>query len=116
MPARSRREARRPLPAASSVARVALFFPWISVAVIAELLPEPELVLLEHAQAAHPLRALPEIEMRDQQPRGAAVLGRQWLAVVAIDDPRLAAGHVGERQVRRVAAVAEREDEVTAHV
>ena len=48
--------------------------------------------------------------MRHEQARRAAVLGLERLAVVAERDPRLAAGDVLERQVRRVAAVAERDD------
>ena len=41
--------------------------------------------------------------------RGAAVLDGERFAFVAPRDPRLAAGHVGERQVRRVGRVRERE-------
>jgi hypothetical protein len=46
--------------------------------------------------------------VREQQPRGAAVLGRQRLAVVAERQPCLPAGDILQRQVRGVAAVAER--------
>ena len=63
-------------------------------------------------EAAHPLRALPEVEVRHEQPRRAAVLGLERLAVVAERDPRLAARDVLEREVGRVAAVAERDDEL----
>ena len=65
---------------------------------------------LEQTQAAHPLGALPEVEVRDEQARRAAVLRLERLAVVAERDPRLAARDVLERQVGRVAAVAERDD------
>ena len=60
-------------------------------------------------QPAHPLGALPEVQVRHEQPRRPAVLGLERLAVVAERDPGLAAGHVLERQVGRVAAVAERD-------
>ena len=77
--------------------------------VVAVLLPEAGLVLVAQLEPAHPLGALPEVEVRHEQPRRAAVLGLERLAVVGEGDPRLAAGQVLERQVRRVAAVAERE-------
>src|SRR3712207_8041956 len=51
----------------------------------------------------------PEVQMRDEQPRGTAVLGVERLVVVAERDPRLAARQVLERRVRGVAAVAERD-------
>ena len=72
-------------------------------------LPEAGLVLVPQREAAHPLRALPEVQVRDEQPRRAAVLGLQRLAVVVERHPRLAAGDVLHRQVGGVAAVAERE-------
>ena len=72
-------------------------------------LPEARLVVRAQLEPAHPLRALPEVEVRHQQPRRAAVLRRERLAVVAERDPRLAAGDVRERQIGGVAAVAERE-------
>ena len=65
---------------------------------------------------AHPLRALPEVEVRDEQPRRAAVLRVERLVVVLVRDPRLAVADVLEREVRRVAAVAEREDVLGARV
>src|SRR4051794_7680334 len=63
--------------------------------------------MVHDAQARDPLRALPEVEVRDEQAGRAAVLAGQWLALVFPDDPGLAAGQVLERGVRRVAAVGE---------
>src|SRR3954452_22298650 len=91
-----------------SVALIALFKPGVSAIVVAERLPEARFVLVGERQPAHPFRALPEIQVRDEQAGGAAVLGRQRFAVVAVDDPGAPARHVLEREVRRVAAVAER--------
>src|SRR6266545_4644278 len=94
------------------VAPVPLLAPWIAVVVVAVLLPEARRVLGAQRQPAHPLRALPEIEVRHEQTRRPAVLGLERLAVVPECDPRLASRHVLERKVRRVAAVAERDDEL----
>src|SRR5689334_665975 len=88
-----------------SVALITLFKPGISAVVVAERLPEARVVLLGEVQPAHPLRALPEIQVRDEQPGGTAVLGLEVLAFVAVDDPGTAARDVLHRQVRRVAAV-----------
>ena len=76
---------------------------------VAVRLPEAGLVGGGQPQAAHPLGALPEVQVRDEQPGGAAVLGVERLAVVGVRDPGLAAGEVLEREVGRVAAVAERD-------
>src|SRR6185437_4254244 len=92
---------------ARSVAGVALFLPRVSVHVVAIGLPEAGLVAVEQVKAAHPFSALPEVQMRHEQPHRAAMLGRQRLAVVAERQPRLAAGHVRDRQVGGVPAVAE---------
>src|SRR4029079_1618003 len=85
---------------------VALLAPGVAAVVVAQRLPEAWLVVLVEADAADPLGALPEVEVRDEQPRGGALRGRQRLAVVLVDHPGLPAGEVRERQVRRVAAVA----------
>src|SRR3954470_14514809 len=81
------------------VAPVALLFPRVAAVVVAVGLPEAGLVVVEELDAAHPLGALPEVEMRHQQARRPAVLGLERLVAVAVCDPRLAAGHVGDRQV-----------------
>src|SRR5215213_9024193 len=97
-------------PAPRSVPPIALLFPRVAVVVVAVGLPEAGLVMVAQLEAADPLRALPEVQMRDQQPRRATVLGLQRLAPVLVGDPRPAAGQVLERQVGRIAAVAPRGD------
>src|SRR3954451_21250023 len=81
-----------------SVALITLFKPGVSAVVVAERLPEARVVLLGEVQAAHPLRALPEVQVRDEQPCRTAVLGLEVVALVAVDDPRAAAGDVLDRQ------------------
>ena len=66
-----------------SVAPVPLFAPWVPVVVVAEALPESGLVVEGQRDAADPLRALPQVQVRDEQPGRAAVLRGQVLAVVA---------------------------------
>src|SRR5690242_10631567 len=83
--------------ARGSVTLVALFEPRVAAVVVAVLLPEPRLVVVENAQAGDPLRALPEVEVRHEEARRAAVLGRQWLPVELPRDPRATARHVGQR-------------------
>ena len=56
---------------------VPLLQPRVAVEVVAGLLPEPGVVVGHHHQPAHPLRALPEVEVRHQQPGRAAVLRRR---------------------------------------
>src|SRR2546430_17476079 len=101
---------------ARSVAGVPLLFPWVAVVVVAVGLPEPGLVVQAKFDPAHPLRALPEVEMGDEQPCRSAVLRLQRLVVVLVGHPRFAVPYVVEREVRRVAAVAEREDVFRARV
>src|SRR4051794_3742159 len=93
-----------------SVPPVPLLFPWIAVVVVAVGLPEAGLAVVAQLGAAAPLRALPEVQMRDQQPGRAAVLGLQRLATVLVGDPRPSAGQVLEREVGRIAAVTPRGD------
>src|SRR5690242_16796313 len=80
-------------------APVALFLPGVAPHVIAVLLPESRQVLIEQLEASHPFRALPEIEMRHEQSRRPAVLGRQRLAGPGERDEVLGAVEVGQRQV-----------------
>src|SRR5438132_863540 len=63
------------------IAPVALLAPRVSIKVVAVGLPESRLLLLLELDPAHPLRALPEIEVRDEQSRRTAVLRVQRLAV-----------------------------------
>src|SRR5690349_7622530 len=90
---------------------VALLGPRVAVVVVPVLLPEPGFVGLRHRDPADPLGALPEVQMRHEQSRRPTVFARERLAVVGVHDPRLPAGHVAERQVGRVAAVAPGADE-----
>src|SRR4051794_26833514 len=93
-----------------SVALITLFKPGVSAIVVAERLPEARLVLVHEMQPAHPLRALPEVQVRDEQTGRAAVLGLEVAAVVAVHDPCTSARQVLERKVGGVAAVRERRD------
>src|SRR3954462_4465791 len=97
-------------PGPRSIPPIALLFPWVAVVVVAVGLPEAGLVVVAQLEAADPLRALPEVQMRDQQPRRAAVLGLERLPPVLVGDPRPAAGQILERQVGRIAAVTPRGD------
>src|SRR5262249_56923914 len=56
-----------------SVTGVPLLFPRVAVVVVAVALPEAGAVFLQQLNPAHPLGALPEVEMRDEQPCGSAV-------------------------------------------
>ena len=112
--ARSRRPATpaelRGRHAARSVARVPLLPPGIAVHVIAAQLPEARLVPLRELQAVDPLRRLPEVEMRDEQARGAAMLGRERLALVLRSASCLAADEIFRRHVGGVAVIGVCED------
>ena len=64
-----------PPPArAGSVAPIALLLPGVAVVVVAVALPEAGLVVVVEPMPAHPLGALPEVQVRDEQPRRPAVL------------------------------------------
>ena len=64
---------------------------------VAVLLPEAGLVLVEQLQAAHPLGALPEVEVQHRPKCRAAVLGLERLAAERVGDPGLAVGEVIDR-------------------
>src|SRR3954454_4467280 len=97
-------------PAPRSVPLVALLFPGIAVVVVAIGLPEARLVVVAQLEPADPLRALPEVQMRDEQPGRAAVLGLERLSRVLVGDPPPATRQVLEREIGRIAAVAPRGD------
>src|SRR5262249_56280785 len=80
------------------------------VEVVAEGPPEARLVVLHEPQPADPLRRFPEVEVRAQETRRAAVLWRQRLAVEPGRQQALATEQVLERQVGRVPAVAVRHE------
>ena len=73
---------------------VALFTPRITAIVIPVYFPEPRLVMRGELNPAHPLGALPEVEVRHEQPRGTAVLGCSGLPIVAERDPRFPTGDI----------------------
>src|SRR5262245_21156648 len=95
--------------APSPVTVVALLTPRVAVVVVAERLPESALIPVHEAELPDPLRALPEVEVRHEKTRRAAVLGRERRAIIFDCHPCLAAGDVGERQVGRVPPVGHRE-------
>src|SRR5262245_46411882 len=87
----SRRRASPLARSASSVASVPLLFPRVAVHVVAVGLPEAGLVVVAQLEPAHPLGALPEVEVRNEQPRGPAVLRFERLIAVLVSDPCLTA-------------------------
>src|SRR5947209_2668076 len=90
-----------------SVALIPLFFPWVTMIVVAAHLPEARLVAGHQANSAHPFGALPEVEVGNQQTRRSAVLGLQRLSAKIKSDPRLSTRYILQRQVGRIAAVGE---------
>src|SRR5262249_444978 len=105
---RSRRSTRARSPVARSVSLVALFQPWITVIVVAVAFPEPGFVVAGERQPSNPLRALPEIQMWNEEPCRPTVLGVERAVVVLVRYPGLPIGDVLEREVRRIAPVAPR--------
>src|SRR4051794_35013580 len=93
---------RHPPDGARSVTLVPLLEPRVAEVVVAVALPEPLLVVLHERQPGDPLRALPEVEPRDEQPHRAAVFARERTSFVRPHDPRLPVPDLLQRQVRRV--------------
>src|SRR4051812_41022473 len=87
-----------PVGTGASVTGVALLEPWIAAVVVAVLLPEPGLVVVEQGQLGDPLGGLPEVQVGDQQAGGTAVVDRQRPAVDLPRDPGSPEGHIGEGQ------------------
>src|SRR5919107_5875211 len=79
--------------------------PGVAAHVVAALLPEAGLVLGEEADALDPLGGLPRVELRDDEADGAAVLGRDGLAVVRPGEEGVFGEEVFDGQVRRPAVV-----------
>src|SRR2546427_4981997 len=77
------------------------------------LLPKTGHVLFQELEAAHPLGALPEVEVRHEQAGGPAVLRREPLPIVLQGDQVVRAVQVAERQVRRESLL--REDRSEEH-
>src|SRR3954452_17111853 len=65
-----------------SVAVIALLPPRVAVVVVAGGLPEPRSVLDEELESSDPLGALPEVQVRDEEPGRPAVLGVERVAAV----------------------------------
>src|SRR5215211_1113760 len=80
-----------------SVAPEPLLLPGVAVVVVAEALPKAGLVGVQQLDPPDPFGALPEVQLRHQQPGRAAVLGLQVLAVVAERDPSLAIHEILKR-------------------
>src|SRR5690242_4330057 len=94
-----------------SVTLVTLLEPWVAPVVVSVALPETLLIMIKQGQPGDPFRALPEVQMRNEQADGTTVVDRQRLALVRPHDPRLASRQVRQRQVRRIAGGRRREDE-----
>src|SRR5215468_8105461 len=101
-----------------SIRRVSIVEPRLGRVRVAALLPESAAVVSEKLDLADPLRSLPRIELRGDHPAGAAVLGRQWLALPGMHEQHIVLGRARERQVRRVWNVGSRREIVasTQHV
>src|SRR2546429_361953 len=100
------RPATRAPSAPRSVSAVPLFLPGVAVDVVAERLPEARLVTLDHPKAPDPLGALPEIEVRHDQPRRPAVDRLERLVIELVSHEGLPIHHLLEREIGRVGAVA----------
>src|SRR5258708_19466070 len=77
---------------------IPLFLPRVAPHVVAVLLPEAGHVLIYQCEAPCPLRALPEIQVRHQQPGGPAVLGHEPLTVPLEPYALLRATELHQRQ------------------
>src|SRR5262245_1619788 len=80
----------------------AFLAPGVAANVIPVPLPEPGAILRHQLEARDPLGALPEVEMRDDQPHGTPVLGRQRVPVVMRGEDDVVVEERLEREVRRV--------------
>src|SRR5947209_572152 len=80
---------------------------------VAALFPEASLVLFEEAHALDPLGGFPGVELRDDQADGAAVFGRNRLAVVRPGEERIFGEKIFDGEIGRpTVIVAERDDEL----
>lgn len=84
---------------------IPLLGPRVAAHVIAVLLPESRGVPVHQLDAAHPLRRLPEVQVRHDQASRAAVLGEEWLAVVVGRDEVPLPQEIIERQVGRIVGI-----------
>src|SRR5215213_4592027 len=90
---------------------IPLFFPWIGMVVIASRFPEARLVLFHQANAAHPLSALPKIQVRYHHPGRATMFWRKRFPIIFQSDKGLTVDHIRERYVCGVASIAKGSDE-----
>src|SRR5712692_7122555 len=65
---------------------VSFLGPRIAAHVVAVLLPEARAIAVHELQAADPLGALPEVQVRHEQTQRPAVLGRDRFAVAGVDE------------------------------
>jgi hypothetical protein len=94
----------RKIEASANLSRVkALFFEWVAVHVVAVLLPETGLVVVQEFEAADPLHAFPGIEVGEDQSNRVAVIGRQRFAVVFQGEQSRGTHQIRERDVGSVA-------------
>src|SRR3954454_11153143 len=89
-----------------SLEPVALLLPGVGVVVVAVELPEALAVLAHHLELAQELRGLPEVALGNEEPQRRAMVVLQGSAVVGVRDEDVVVVERGERQVRRVVAVA----------
>src|SRR3954469_6520026 len=83
-----------------SSSTIPLLFPRVGMVVVAAGLPEAGLVVLDEPHAGEPLRALPEVEVRNQAADRSAVIERERLAVDPVGDHRVVGGRFLQRDVR----------------
>src|SRR4051794_1778396 len=76
----------RPTACRDSIRAEALFLPGIRVVVVPVALPEPGHVVVQELEAAEPLRALPEVALRNDEPHRPPVLGVERLAVKGVGE------------------------------
>src|ERR1043165_3990761 len=79
--------------------------PRVAAHVVAALLPEARAVFGEKLDALDPLGRLPGVEARDDEADGAAVFGRDGLAVVRPGEERVLGEEIFDGEVRRPAVV-----------
>jgi hypothetical protein len=85
------------------LAAESFFFEWVTVEVVAVLLPKTGLVMVHEFEAADPFDAFPGVEMRDDQAQWVAVIGGEGFAVVFEGEKGGGTEEVGKRDVGGVA-------------
>src|SRR5215213_6444316 len=79
--------------------------------VIASRFPEARLVLFHQANAAHPLGALPKIQVRHHHPGRATMFWCKGFIIIFQSDKGLTVDHIRERYVGSVASITKGSDE-----